>query len=236
MFKKILTNPREHNPNDFIYLVHSLLDWNGNKISPQEIKDKVNRVKDPNQFYSSSMIAHLDSESAKQRIGWYGGEVYQIGTFGNVGVIVDPAHDSLVQIAWNCDIGSPWNPEELEKYVQQYRGRIKCLLILLTQTKGGDLIKYNELIVRGDKETEVKGVFYKSFDSKTEYKGKQLGEIVSELMQSEVPVIELPAVPIKNYDDIKDLKIIEMIKRVYSLHTQNEIMQSLLEFINPSYR
>ncbi|MEK6862361.1 MAG: hypothetical protein AABY07_10450, partial [Nanoarchaeota archaeon] len=112
MFKKSLTEPNEHNPNDFIYLVHGLLDWNGNGISPQEMKDKVNRVRDPNQFYRASMIAHLDGEAAKQRIGWHGGEVYQMGTFGDVGVIVDPAYDDLVQIAWNCDLGSPWDPKK----------------------------------------------------------------------------------------------------------------------------
>ncbi len=224
MFKEVLTNPKKHNPNDFIYLVHSFLDWNGNGISHQEMEDKVNRVRDPNQFYRASIIAHLDGESAKQKIGWYGGEVYQMGTFGNIGIIVDPAYDGLVQIAWNCDIGSPWDPKKLEKYVQEHKGKIRYLLPLLTETKGEDSIKYNELILRGDKETVVKGVFFRSQDSKTEHKGRQLGEIVSDLMQTEVPVIELPAPIIKNYDDIEDQKERDVMRSLDYLRTENAIM------------
>lgn len=205
MFKKSLTEPKEHNPNDFIYLVHGFLDWNGNGISHQEMKDKVNRVIDPNQFYRASMIAHLDGESAKQRIGWHG-EVYQMGTFGNVGLIVDPTYDTLIQIAWNCDLGSPCDPKELEKFVQEHKGKIRYPLVLLTLTKGPDDIKYNELILKSDAGTSVKGVFYKPFDSKTEHKGRQLRDVVGELMQSEVPSIELPAPTFRNYDDIKDPK------------------------------
>jgi len=233
MFKESITEPKEHNPNDFIYLVHGLLDWNGNGISPQEMKDKVNRVRDPNQSYRASMVSHLDGESAKERIGWHGGGVYQMGTFGNVGVIVDPAYDGLVQIAWNCDLGSPWDPKELEKYVQEHKGKIRYPLTLLTQTKGPEDIKYNELILKGDENTAVKGVFYRPQDSKTEHKGKQLGEVVSELMQSDVPVIEFPAVPIKNDDDVKDPKKREMMGTLDSLGTQNEIMQTQLEFHRP---
>jgi len=126
------------------------LDWNGNGISPQEMKDKVNRVRDPNQFYRTSMIAHLDGESAKQKIGWHGGEVYQMETFGNIGIILDPAYNGLVQISWNCDLGSLQDPKELEKYVQKHKGKITHPLILLTQTQGPDDIKYNELILKGD--------------------------------------------------------------------------------------
>lgn len=233
MFKEILTNPKEHNPNDFIYLVHGLLDWNGNGISHQEMKDKVNRVRNPDQFYRASMIAHLGGESAKQRFGWHGGELYQMGTFGNMGVIVDPASDDLVQIAWNCDLGSPWDSKELEKYVQEHKGKIRYPLTLLTQTKGPEDIKYNELILKGDENTIVKGVYFRSQDSETEYKGKQLGEIVSELMQKEVPIVALPAVPIKDYDDSEDPKERELMESCKFLQVQNEIMQIQLEFHRP---
>ncbi len=233
MFKEVLTNPKKHNPNDFIYLVHSFLDWNGNGISHQEMEDKVNRVRDPNQFYRASIIAHLDGESAKQKIGWYGGEVYQMGTFGNIGIIVDPAYDGLVQIAWNCDIGSPWDPNDLKKYVQEHKGKIRYPLTLLTQTKGDDSIKYNELILKGDTQTSVKGVFFRPMDSKTEYKGRQLGAVVSEIMQTEIPVIELPAPSIEKYDDIKDPKEREMMRTCKNLQAQNEIMQTNLEFYRP---
>ena len=179
------------------------------------------------------MIAHLDGESAKQRIGWHGDEVYQIGTFGDVGVIFDPAYDGLVQIAWNCDLGSPWDPKELEKYVQEHRGKIRHPLILLTQTKGLDDIKYNELILKGYEGTDIKGVFFKPYEPKAEHKGKQLGEIVSEITQTEVPIIELPSPALKNYDDLKDPKEKEMIINLDSLSVENEIMNTQLEFHRP---
>lgn len=232
MFKKMLTNPKEHNPNDFIYLVHALLDWNGNGITPQEMKDKVNRVRNPNNYYRASMISHLKKEASKQRIG-YNGEVYQMGTFRNVGMILDPAHDGLIQIAWNCDLGSPWDPKELEKFVEQHKGKIRYPFRLLTQTAGDDSIKYNELVLKGDKGTDVKGVFYKDMDSKTEHKGKILGEIVSEIMQSEVPIIGLTQPPSRNYDEIKDPKERDMMSTLDNLKAQNEIMQVHLEFYRP---
>jgi hypothetical protein len=234
MFKDALTEPKEHTPNEFIYLVHGLLDWNGNGISHQEMKDKVNRIRDPNQFYRTSMIAHLDAESAKKRLGWCGGEVYQMGTFGNVGLIVDPARDGLVKIAWNCDLGSPVDQKELEKYVQQYKSRgCKHPFSLLIETKGLDDIKYNELILKGDKSTIVKGVFFKPQDSETEHKGRQLGEIVSEIMQTNVPVIELPAQKIKNHEDIKDPNEREMRRDLDLLIAMAEILSVSSEFYRP---
>jgi hypothetical protein len=233
MFKQVLTEPKEHNPKDFIYLVHGLLNWNGDGISLQEMKSKVNRVRDPNRFYRASIIASLNGEAARQRIGWCGGDVHQLGTFGNVGVMVDPAHDGLVQIAWNCDLGSPLDSKELEKFIKEHRGKIKYPLTLLTKTQGPDDIKYNELILKGDKNTSVKGVFFKPQDSKTEYRGRQLGEVVSELMKNQVPVIELPVAPIKNYGDIKDPKERETMRTLDNLRLQNEIMQAHLEFHRP---
>ncbi|MBW2993152.1 hypothetical protein KY317_01095 [Candidatus Woesearchaeota archaeon] len=233
MFKKLLTEPKEHNPDDFIYLVHGLLDWTGNGISPQDMKDKLNKVRDPNQFYRASMIAHLHRESAKQRINWHGGEVYQMGTFGRIGVILDPAYDGLVQISWNCDLGSPLDSKGLARFVQTHKGRKRYPLVLLTQTRGYDSIKYNELILKGDNETSIKGIFFKPVDSKTEYEGKQLGEIVSGIMQADVPVIELPAPQIEKYDDIKDPEKRELMKKCKNLQAQTESTQIYLEFYQP---
>ncbi|MEM3074552.1 MAG: hypothetical protein QW727_01250 [Candidatus Pacearchaeota archaeon] len=228
MFKELLTEPKNHNPTNFIYLVHSI-------IFHEEMNDKINRVRDPNQFYRASMIAHLDSESAKQRIDWdwHGGEVYQMGAFGSIGIIVDPAYNDLVQIAWNCDLGSPCDPKELEEFVQKHRGKIKSPLYLLTQTKGLKDIKYNELILRGYRDTAIKGVFFRSQNSEIEYKGRQLGKIVSELMQSEVPIVELPPVVIDNYDEIKCPEEREMRRVVSTLRGISEANKALLEFYEP---
>ena len=197
------------------------------------MKNKVNRVKDPNQFYRASMIAHVNGEFAKQRMGWHGGDIHQTGAFGDVGIIIDPAYDGLVQIAWNCDMGSPNDPKELERYVQQHKGKIRDPLTLLTKTIGLDNIKYNELILRGDEGTVVKGVFFIPYTSKTERKGRQLGEIVSELMQTDVPIIELPASPIEKYENIEDPNKRELMRTVKNLQALCEIMQTHSEFCQP---
>ncbi len=190
MIKRLLTDPREHNPDDFVYLVHGFLGG----FSRETLIDRINIIRTKGLFYRASLITHLDEKSAKERLGWPRGEVYQLGTFGNIGLILDPAYDSLVRVAWNCDLGSPTGQENLREFVRKHSGKIRHPLTLLTDTQGPSNIKYNELILEGDEKTAVKGVFYRP---ESEYKGKQLGDIVSELMQSEVPVIGLPDVPIK---------------------------------------
>ena len=233
MFKEILTNPNEHNPNDFIYLVHGFLDKSDNEISTQEIKDKVYRVKDPNQFYKASIISRLDKKSAKKRIGWSNGEVYQTDTFNDVGIIIEPARDDLVQIAWNCYLESPSDPKKLERYVQEHKGKIKEPLILLTATKGYNPTRYNELILRGNSNTSVRGVFFKPTDSKTKSKGKLLGKILEEIMQTKMPVIEIPVQPIKKYDNGEDPKEREWNMFLEILRAKGELLQAQVEFYRP---
>lgn len=230
MFKKILTNPKEHNPDDFVYLVHGLMDWDFSGLTSQEMEDHVSKIRNPNQFYSASMIARLNGESAKRRIGWHDGSISQTSTFGLVGLILGPADDTIIQIAWNCDIGSPHDPSELGRFVQKHKGKIRYPLTLLTQTKGSP---YNELILRGDERTDIKGVFYTPINPKEERNGKILAEIVSEVMQSEVPVIQLPTPQIKSYDNIQDTKEREKLRELDFLRTQTNIMQAHLEFIRP---
>ncbi len=206
MFKEKLTRADEHNPNDFVYLVHTLMDRNrdGNGVPFSSVRDKIGKIKDPNQFYSASLIGSLDAESAKRRLG-YEREVCQLGTFGHVGLVLNPAADDIVYVAWNCDIGSPDDSKELEGFAVQHKGKILSPCVLLTDTRGNASVKYNEMIVRGDENTDITGVFYRTdFWESGRSDGERLRENVREVLQEEVPFIELPKLPIPGYDEITD--------------------------------
>jgi len=59
MFKELLTEPKEHNPTYFIYLVHSFLSWKDYGISNEEMKEKVSKLRNPNQFYRANIILKI---------------------------------------------------------------------------------------------------------------------------------------------------------------------------------
>lgn len=232
MFKEILTNPIEHDPNNFIYIVSGLLDFNVNIVWPDRIWHKINRIRDPNQFYKASIIGCLSDDYAKQTMEYYEGEINQTGIFRDIGVIVNPVSDELIYIAWNCDISSPCDMEELKTFITKHKGKIKDPLMLLTQTRG--IIRYNELIIRGDKETSIQGVFYKDReDSRNKHTGKLLCEIVSGIIQRDIPLIKLPVQAIP-YNEIKDKKEREAMRNLCLLNREKELMQTRLEFENYS--
>lgn len=229
-FKKFLTDPNEHNPENFVYLVHGILDG-GNGINPYEIERRTERVKDPDQFYRASMVACLDKKTAIEKLSYHD-DIHQIATFGNVGIIIDPTDNGLVQIAWNCDLGSPVDPEELRKYVEEHKGKIKNPFGLLTQTLKNPLYNYNELILKGDKETEIKGVFYREGDIESHRKAGLLAGVVHRLYQVEIPVIGLPPNKRPDYDNVNPQDR-ELAEQCSLLSDQFKINQLLLEFFNP---
>lgn len=201
MIQKSLTKPEFHDPDNFVYLAHGFMNWNKSEQSYQETKERIDRIKDPIQLYRASLVAKLDRESAKTRIGWHGGDVYQVGTFSDVGLIIDPITETPIKIAWNCDLGSPLDQRGLERFVQKHENKIRYIHELLTKTKG-DVRAYNEIILRGTPQTQVKGVFYRRGSFITECEGKQLGEIVSEIVNVPVPVIALPDIPVGEFNEM----------------------------------
>lgn len=217
MIQKSLTGPKQHNPANFVYLAHGFMNWDKSEMAYQGIKERVDRINDPTQLYRVSLVGKLDGETAKKRICWHGGEVYQVGTFSDVGIIIDPITEIPIKIAWNCDLGSPLNQRDLEKFVQEHKNKIRYVHELLTKTKG-DPRAYNEIILRGTSETQVKGVFYRKGSSITKTEGKHIGELVSQIKGVPVPVIALPDIQGGEYDEIAFLA------------TNAEISQTLSEF------
>ncbi len=232
MFTEILTNPKEHDPNNFIYLVHGIN--NGiNSIMNEETIKKVTRIKNPNEYYRASLVGKLNEETAKEMFG-LNQEIYQIGTYTNIGLIIKPPNDSIIQIAWNCDIGSPLNQEELKCFVKKHRGKIKYPLELLIGTKNSPnepLINYNEIILKGDPNTRIVGIFYRqSLILKDE--GERLRRIVSKVIKENVSLIELPIAKSKNYNRIKDPEERKRKEAIDKLIAEVEGLASYSEFLN----
>jgi len=189
-FKELLTNPLEHNPTGFVYLVHGFINHGAEGISREEMKRKCMRVIDSNMFYSASLISCLESELAMKKLG-YNKEIFLVGTFGNFGLILNPPIDKVIYIAWNSDIGSPREQGELRNFALEHNGKIKTPLELLI-TDG--IYSYNELVIKGHEETSIDGVFYHDNPRGEEF-GKRLCEVVSKIMQKDVPLVKLPKQP-----------------------------------------
>ncbi len=228
MIREILTNPKEHDKDSFIYLVHSFMDWNGDGISQYELREKLKRINDSRQFYRASLIAHLNEDSVKNKVGYHG-KITQDGTFGNIGVILDPVNEGAIYIAWNSDLGSPPNKAELKEFALKHMGKIKSPLQLLTKTVGPKDIKYNELVLQGCKNTEVQGVFFRGNNIETRYKAKMLADIACETSQRDLPIIEIPLPPYESINNPEDQELESML-----IHS--EMLGAQLEFTNPNYQ
>jgi|TARA_Y100000310_G_C20605398_1_gene775225 hypothetical protein len=231
MYKEVLTDPKQHDSNNFIYLVHGIMDHSGlaekKVLTRYDVEQKINRIKDPEGFYRGSLIGRLEAETAKEKIHWHGGPVSQTATFGNQGLILDPSSDDIVYIAWNCDLGSPWQNGEFKEWIMQHKGKKKDPLDLLTHSVGPSWANYNEMALRGDPATNVSGVFYVDLDDRAAFEGRLLQEMVSVLKGQDVPIIALPNPNIGYYG------MDELMRDLDREQGGAEKMQALYEFKHP---
>jgi hypothetical protein len=194
MFKEVLTDPKKHNPEYFIYLVHGILAVEGTDL---KIEEKLKDVKTQGRFFRASLIGKMSKESAK-KIGWdvfKEQDISQLITFGAIGFIIEPFNDEVIKIAWNADIGSPRDQESLRKFVAKHKFKIKNPYELLTSTPDG---LHNELILEGHQGNAIRGIFVvEGYErSKANLEALEaLTTLISEEMKvkaSEIPVIKLP--------------------------------------------
>lgn len=196
-YKNLLTNPREHDPNNFIYLVRGVY-FDAEWSKKDDIKDIVNMIKNPNMFYRASIVGCLDREAMYQRFGCPNRKVHQVSTYNQLGLILNPASDDVVLIAWNCDLHSPSKSESIKEFIKKYEGKRKDLLTLLTQSKSPYGYGHNELILGGNEETEIVGIFYTFlgidyFDLRTEQNKDALMSAISNFMKSDIPLVHIPS-------------------------------------------
>jgi hypothetical protein len=204
MYKEILTNPQNHNPDNFIYVTHGISDrftmHSEEGISVSLIKQKVERIRGRKFFYCGALVGRLDQETAKNIFSQYkiNLPISQLDTYGEVGLILDIANDSVIYAASASDFHSPKKQEELKEFAIKHKGQIEKPLSLLLMGEGTEfgISDHNEMILIGHPETNISGIFYQDSSSKTENEGKLLMEIVSELENKEIVIIALPQ-PIK---------------------------------------
>lgn len=206
MFKELLTDTSAHNPENFIYVVRGMpqLRPYGRgyfpsrvaKSSQSLITDTIARLRSPTKFFSASLVGKLDAQSAKEKLG-YDGIVFQTDTCGLAGLIVEPHTDDDIWIAWNCDIGSARPSEDyFRKFASEHQGKVRSPLTLLTRADGILAIYWNELVLQGNPQIRIAGVFYPATDLQSSWGknyGKLLAQVVSELEGKEIPLIELPS-------------------------------------------
>ena len=194
MYKEILTAPQNHNPNNFIYIVHAIHGgYSNTNASRLPIRNRMNNVRTEGRFYSGSLIGKLDPETARKIFNKYrsNSPISQTSTNGTLGFILGIPDDSVIRIAATHDLNSPKKQKELRGYVDQHKDMKKPPLILLVMN-GDDSLLYNEMVLAGHPQTTISGVFYQDQDSRTETRGKLLGERVSQLEGKKIPIIALP--------------------------------------------
>lgn len=227
MYKRLLTNPAEHDANNFVYIVHGIITPGFGKenitygIAYMQAEEKIRRFNSPDEFFRASLIGRLDARTAKEKRYWHGGEISETGIFGSAGIIIEPALDELVEIAWNCDLGSPPGQEELKLFVARNRMKRRPPQNILGNTKG----PYNEMIIRGHAGTEVKGIVY--MEGIGEQEAQKLRYIAEKATGRKLPVIALPQKPDETYEGSDAGK-----KRERDfLHEEFEILQATRGFM-----
>lgn len=212
MYKELLTNPKQHDLENFIYITHGVISGGG-RPRKDVVEYAVSKIKNHEEFYRASLIGKLTAENAKKLLG-YDGSVSRIAPFGPEGLIVEPQNDDAIQIAWSHDLSSPKHPQYSE-WVKSHKGKIKTPLDILTYT----LIGHNEMALRGDTKTNIAGVFYVAISPKIPVR-RELADIVSEIEGQEIPLVPLPF-PSEIMRELSDAE---------ALKIQSELNQSLQEF------
>ena len=235
-FKRILTDPDEHDPENFVYLMHGLShSMYDPKDSIHKLDSKVKRITTPGEFYSASLVGVLDHEMMREKFGFWD-TVNQTDLFGVYGFVLNPSeipvNDEIIKIAWYCDIGTPKNQEEVKRFVQEHEGKVKPPLHLLKSTVGRHPVKYNELVIEGHGDMDIVGVFYKDMNKDVRNKAMEFQKTMEDLLQRKLPLIELPYTTeqISIPPGLEDERLITQVGHFIDLGTRS---MALLEFENP---
>ena len=154
-YKKILPELGYHDSDNFLYIAHGMTD-----TSESAVGYTMRMLRKPEFFYSASLIGKLD-ELNSARLFNHVGKIENLVTYGEVGIIVEPGSDSDIHIAWNCDLGTPCDEGELEKFVEVHEGKKRAPLELLIRTTGATSLKISHLVIEGSAGTRLTGVFYR---------------------------------------------------------------------------
>ena len=187
-YNEALTDPRTHDPENFVYMTHGIVNWEGDDIdlTDEYFDDRICRIRDSSRFYDTSIIGVMSSEDAMKSLG-YGKDIRNLNPAGSGGLILKPPEDSIY-VAWNFDLGSPIDPESLKIWANRHRGKIKPPIRLLLDNH---LDFYNHLVIRGDERTVIDGVFYLDRDSRAKEFGTMLKDSVVDVLGEDIPLVRI---------------------------------------------
>jgi len=152
------TDPRNHNPRNFTYLVHGLNSPIGRAIQAIALHDIGT---DPNKKPDVDLEREPLRIAEKPIISTSVIDRRHSATWGNAGLILRTPPENIVSI-YREDAGTPWY--DPEKSLEATGGELACTVDeLLEQTRPSS---YNEVVIQGSTEagkTEVVGFFIKKF-------------------------------------------------------------------------
>jgi hypothetical protein len=201
-YKNVITDSKAHNKDNFIYIVHAISSGDS-ALNLTHARKTVDMIFDPCRFFPTSLVGILDSEAAKAKFGWTNGDIKQTSIYNvSFGLIISPATEDDIHIAWHGDIDSPRNHEALAAFAIMHKGKIREPLELLTRT-----IVRNEVILRGSPQHKIQGLFVLD-ESNTEREGEKFNIEISrensikfmDLLRKETGE-ELPIVEEQHYYD-----------------------------------
>jgi len=175
---------------DFCYIVRGI---DTQKLNPQGIRKEIERIENPNTYFQCSLVGKLSKEYAEKNHG-ISKYIEKLDTMYQEGFIlkvpINPKKlDEIIKIAWACDIGSPTSPEELENFVKTHKGKIMSPYKMLTELDDSEGICYNEMIIKGDPEINICGIYYKENYPNSKPYAEALQQIYESVTGEKIPVV-----------------------------------------------
>lgn len=169
-YKNVITDPRQHHSTNFVYIVRGIA-IRSKPFDVNKAKETIRTILDPTNFFSASLVGILSAEAAKSRLGWRNGEIRQTHIYGeSFGLIINPAYEENIHIAWHGDIDSPRNPETLRTFAAKHKGKVEDPLVLLTRA-----IVRTELVIRGNNSIgSIQGIFILDESNKARVDGDRM--------------------------------------------------------------
>lgn len=192
-----LTDPKKHDPNEYMYICHSIQCYRAGELDEFGVRAIMEHLTSTDNYFSACLLGRSEGRLVKE-FGWdYPPTIEQTATHTFVGFLLQPQDEfdaeCRIPIAWNCDLGSPMNQEELRAYVKQYQGKKRSLYQLMTQSLGACReFPRNELIVQGTPESIV-GIFYVDVRGEKTFRedGESLSAQTNKVLGRELPLIEI---------------------------------------------
>lgn len=193
MYSGILSDPKNHDSRNYVYLVTSVLDSHGVPIMTvkERFVRRAHQMKNPDGYYRASLIGELSRERAREMFNW-NHAIEQTDTYQTLGFIIKIPSDEVVQYAWNADLRSPPGYDEFKGFCLKHKGKVKPPVELLTNTSGITNFKdCNELGVRGHPDTRIAAAYYKDI-MVPETELQSLSAVVTDITGGNIPVISIP--------------------------------------------